>query len=129
MTATLLPSPLELVDMANAVLSSHASDWRGAWARAAALLTRQALERALDELWIVRDVHLSPVSAHAQLLCLRAYLDDDALAAEVRYAWGALSRACHHHPYELAPTADELRRWNRTVRTLVTRIQASPDSR
>ena len=129
MTATLLASPLELVDMANAVLSSHASDWRGAWARAAALLTRQALERALDELWIVRDVNLSPVSAHAQLLCLRAYLDDDALAAEVRYAWGALSRACHHHPYELAPTADELRRWNRTVRTLVTRIQASPDSR
>ena len=24
-------------------------------------------------------------------------------------AWSVLSRACHHHPYELAPTANELR--------------------
>ena len=129
MTTALLASPLELVNMADAVLRAHGSAWGGSWARAVALLTRQALEGALDDLWTVRGVDLSPVSAHAQLICLRAYLDDDALAAEVRYAWGALSRACHHHPYELGPTADELARWVVTLRALIQRIQASPDSR
>jgi len=129
MTTALLASPVELVDLADAVLRAHGSTWGGSWARAAALLTRQAVEGALDDLWTVRGVDLSPVSAHAQLICLRAYLDDDVLAAEVRYAWGALSRACHHHPYELGPTADELARWIVTVRALIQRIQASPDRR
>ena len=129
MTTALLASPLELVNMADAVLRAHGSAWGGSWARAVALLTRQALEGALDELWNERGVNLSPVSAQAQLICLRAYLDDDTLAAEVRYAWGALSRACHHHPYELGPTADELARWVVTLRALIQRIQASPDSR
>lgn len=128
MTTALLANPAELVEMADAILRDHASTWAGAWARAAALLTRQALEGALEELWAVRGVDLSRVSALAQLLCLRAYLDDDALAAEVRYAWGALSRACHHHPYELAPTAEELARWAITVGALVDRIRSAEDA-
>ena len=128
MTTALLASPIELVDMADGVLHDHASNWGGSWARAVALLTRQALEGALDQLWTVRGVDLSPVSAHAQLICLRAYLDDDTLAAEVRYAWAALSRACHHHPYELAPTAEELTRWDVTIRALVDHIRTAKDA-
>ena len=31
------------------------------------------------------------------------------LAREAAAAWSDLSRARHHHPYELAPTANELR--------------------
>ena len=50
-----------------------------------------------------------------QLICLREYLDDDDLAGRVHHAWNALSRACHHHPYELAPTAGELAAWLETV--------------
>lgn len=125
MTTALALSPMELVEMADAVLHDHASTWGGAWARAVSLLTRQALEAGLDELWRERQVDLSTVSARAQLLCLGTYLKDDMLAAEVRYAWGALSRACHHHPYELAPTAEELARWVATVRALVHRIQTA----
>ena len=36
---------------------------------------------------------------------------NDALTdkVETAAAWTDLSRACHHHPYELAPTANELR--------------------
>jgi hypothetical protein len=30
------------------------------------------------------------------------------VAARAEYAWAQLSRACHHHPYELVPTAAEL---------------------
>jgi hypothetical protein len=33
------------------------------------------------------------------------------LPAQLHETWGALSRACHHHPYELSPTAGELVTW------------------
>ena len=46
---------------------------------------------------------------YAQLLCLTSYLSNQDLAREAAAAWTGLSRACHHHPYELAPTANELR--------------------
>jgi hypothetical protein len=35
-----------------------------------------------------------------------------------REAWLGLSRAAHHHAYELAPTAAELRRWHANVTQL-----------
>ena len=44
-----------------------------------------------------------------QLLCLTVYLSNRELAREAAAAWSDLSRARHHHPYELAPTANELR--------------------
>jgi len=125
MTAATITTPSELLALADDVLRDHATAWGGSWARAVALLTRQALEAALEELWRSRRVDLSGVSARAQLVCLGPYLDDDTLAAEVRYAWGALSRACHHHPYELAPTAEELARWLATVRALLQRIRTA----
>lgn len=117
-----------LLGMAGDVLRDQTGAWEGAWARAVALLTRQALETALDELWNLRGVALGHVSTHAQMLCLRSYLKDDSLAADVRYAWAALSRACHHHPYELAPTTHELDRWIATTAALVSRIQEAPDA-
>jgi len=46
----------------------------------------------------------------SQILCLTAYLDHGA-ATRVAYLSAALSRGCHYHPYELAPTAVELTRW------------------
>ena len=92
MTTVLDLTAEELVAIAEAFLHDQAPAWGGPWARAVALLARQALEEALDELWRDRGVDLSTVSARAQLLCLRAYLRDDTLAAEVGYAWGALSR-------------------------------------
>jgi hypothetical protein len=51
------------------------------------------------------------VSTACQLICLQEYLDDEPLAASVRQAWVELNAACHHHPYELAPTTAELRQW------------------
>ena len=35
----------------------------------------------------------------------------------------ALSNACHHHPYELAPTSGELTAWISDVATLISRIE------
>jgi hypothetical protein len=44
------------------------------------------------------------------LLCLPTYAPT-ASALAARYLWSALTRACHHHPYELAPTSGEVAGW------------------
>ena len=83
----------------------------GIWPRAAALLTRQALEEALDRMWAACHPGMVYTSRRTQMLCLDQVIEDEALAADVRAAWSSLSRACHHHHYELAPTAAELEGW------------------
>ena len=95
----------------------------GIWPRASALLARQALESALDELWLRRAKGLELCSAKAQLLCLPAYLGDPEFAGQVSYSWAGLSRACHQHPYELPPTSVELLDWIGTVEQLVERVR------
>jgi hypothetical protein len=91
----------------------------GRWPRAAALLGRQALERTLDQFWAKTARGVENCSAKAQFLCLRRYLGDEELAERAWFAWSALSRACHHHVYELAPTVDELTRWLEDVEAFV----------
>ena len=49
-----------------------------------------------------------------QLLLLPSYAGTG-IAERARDAWTGLSRAAHHHAYELAPTAAELRSWHSTV--------------
>ena len=78
------------------------------WPRASALLARQALEAALDGYWTSRGIAFETHSSRAKLICLAQYLDDRELAGRVHHTWGALSDACHHHAYELAPTVAEL---------------------
>ena len=60
----------------------------------------------------------------SQVLCLGAYLDPDT-AARAAYLIGALSRVCHYHPYELAPTAAELTGWLDQAAQVVTQMQAA----
>jgi hypothetical protein len=101
----------ETLAMAQNLLDSAEAKTAGLWPRAAAVLARQALEQALDEHWQKKGLPLERLPTHAQLICLPEYLDDRRLAASVRHAWNVLSEACHHHPYELAPTTAELRQW------------------
>lgn len=105
---TSVPNPSELLSLSRGLLSRSDPEMAGLWPRASALLARQALESALDSYWSARSLALAPCSTHAQLICLGEYLGDEELAARVRLAWSALSDACHHHAYELAPTAAEL---------------------
>jgi hypothetical protein len=92
----------------------------GVWRRAAALLARQALELALAGLWAARPAAagLDRSSMRSQLLCLTAYLDGHT-ATRAACLYAALSRACHHHLYALAPTATELTRWLNETTDLV----------
>jgi hypothetical protein len=99
-----------LVKAARDLLLYSDPETAGLWPRAAALLARQALEMGLDEFWLGRAPGVQNASARAQLLCLPTYMDPRT-ARKADHAWEALSRACHHHPYELAPTATELSSW------------------
>ena len=96
----------------------------GIWPRASALLIRHALEATLDDLWRRRAPGLERCSMRAQLLCLPAYLPADLdLAARTSFAWAGLSRASHHHAYELPPAAVELSTWIDVVERLAGRLE------
>jgi len=112
-------SGAEKLKMARGMLDGLDPDSSGLWPRASALLARQALEATVQRLWERRTLDLAGCPMRVQLICLRTYLGDAELAARAGHAWSALRRACHHHPYELAPTADELRGWFSVVEELV----------
>jgi hypothetical protein len=118
-------SPSALLAAARDLVQRPRSGTVGLWPRAAAFLARRALEEALDRLWLIRAPGLERASARAQLACLPDYLGDPALAWEVVFTWSALSSACHHHAYELAPTAAELQRRIDAVSRLVERLGAN----
>jgi hypothetical protein len=103
----------EVLQAARALLTSRDRTTGGGampttWPRAVAFLGRQALEEAMDDFWRAAAPGVQQASRHAQLLCLGAYISDAQAVSRTRYAWSALSRACHHHAYELPPTAAEL---------------------
>ena len=98
----------------------------GVWPRAAALLARQALEDALDRLWRLSVPQMRQASRRTQMICLGMLLKDEALIADVRAVWSSLSRACHHHHYELAPTAAELEGWIQQTERLLTALEPPP---
>lgn len=112
------PTPQALLAAARATLDRPAALAGSAWARSTALLTRQALEIALAGYWTKRAPGMESCSGAAQLLALPFYLDDPA-ARLAHETWAALSHACHHHAYDLAPTAAELRRWLEAAQTIV----------
>lgn len=118
-------NPRELVDAAERMLVEPGDALFGCWARASALIARQSLETAMDLLWRGRAPIMVQCSAAAQLLVLPSFLRDQEAARDASYAWSALSRACHHHAYELPPTASELRSLIELTRRVAAAIEAA----
>jgi hypothetical protein len=117
------PTPRELLGLADDVLSVPPPGLEGRWPTAVALMLRQSLEGSLHALWRAVAAPVDLASETTQLLCLRSQIDP-ALARRVAYAWAALSRASHHHAYELPPTAVELAAWFETVDELGRAVDA-----
>ena len=115
-------APRVLLDLADGLLRRADPATAGLWPRVSALLALQALDAALRGLWERRALGLQGCSMQTQLICLRSYLDDAGLAARAGHSASALHRACHHHPYELAPTLGELQDWLSVVRELVRKV-------
>lgn len=106
-----------LLESARVLAYRESPETRGLWPRASALLTRQALEVALKTFWSGKAPGAEQASMRAQFLCLESYLPTE--AANAHNVWAALSKACHHHPYELPPTAAELENWQELVSRVV----------
>jgi hypothetical protein len=112
-------TPGQLLGEADRLLTTVVPETRGCWPRACAWLIRLALEQALDDYWARVLPEAAKCGMRAQLLLLPSYVDTGT-AERAREAWGGLARAAHHHAYELAPTAAELRGWH----ALVTQLNA-----
>ncbi|HLS76657.1 MAG TPA: hypothetical protein VK083_07715 [Nocardia sp.] len=104
------PDVAERLATVDRLLDGEVTAADGVWSRATAWILRLALEQAVDELWHRVAPELARCPMRAQLLALRIYAGPD-LAAEVAALWAALSRAAHHHDYDLAPAVADLRRW------------------
>jgi len=116
-----IQQPSELVRLARTLLNgrfTEGSSAEGSWPIAVAVLSRQAIEASLARLWSARAPGLEHAPVRAQLICLLDHIDRR-LARETASAWGSLSGACHHHAYELPPTADELGLWIESVERFV----------
>ena len=113
----------ELLAAVDQLLSRASPDTAGRWPRAAALLTRQALESALTFYWTKQAPGVEECSHRAQFLCLGRYLGDEPMAQRAHVAWSGLSRGCHHHVYDLAPTREELQAWRETVMEVVEKTE------
>lgn len=124
-------TPQQLLDAAAALLTQPTPSTRRCWQRGCACLTRVALEQGLRHYWN----HVAPSVAgrpmRHQLLALPTFAGTEA-ATTARTAWYGLSRAMHHHTYELAPTVAELDSWLRDVSFLLPQLEqtsaASPSS-
>ncbi len=113
--------PIHLLSLARSIMRVSRADLVGTWPRASAILGRQALEIALGQLWARVAPGVENASARAQLTCLPEYVDAQ-LAGRIRYAWHALSTACHHHAYELPPIVSELNGWLDDVEALIAEV-------
>ena len=116
-------TPAEVLAAARHLLKGPVPTGPGGWQRAVALLTRQALEQAIEEFWTANPATAGLVDCtrKTQLTCLPVYLQPH-LARQTSYMWATLSSACHYHPYDLAPTASELRGWIDAVAELLEEI-------
>jgi hypothetical protein len=89
----------------------------GVWPRCAVWMIRLAVEHDIDAVWRRRRPQVLGCNRTSQLLALGVVLDGE-IQHRATALWTALSRAAHHHHYELAPTAAELRSWLREARQL-----------
>lgn len=110
-------TPEELLAAADQLLTSPVPGVGAQWPRVCALLIRLALEMTLDRFWVRVLPEAAECGMRQQLLLLPRYASDTA-AGLAREAWLGLSGAAHHHAYELAPTAGELRGWHTDVTEL-----------
>ena len=88
--------------------------------RMACWIARSALEDVVRSRLIQQGQPTGAASMRSALTCLEvATPDEPSVAQRAEYAWSGLSSSCHHHAYELTPTATEAERLIGVVRGLL----------
>lgn len=118
-------TPEDLLGEAERLLTTVVPGTRGRWPHACAWLIRLALEQSLDQFWARTLPEAAECGMRPQLLLLPRYAGQ-ATAGHARDAWMGLARATHHHVYDLAPTAAELRRWHDLVAEIAADLERRP---
>ena len=118
-----MTSPQTYLAEVDRLMAAPARGTRGLWPRASAWLLRLALESALDDYWTDNAPAIGACrNRRSQILMLSRYVGA-AGARRVAMLWWSLSRAGHHHSYELALTAGELKHLHAEVREVVLFLQ------
>ena len=112
------PGPKPALEHADRMLRETGPEAAGLWSRAAARLIRLAPKRAADLHWSRTRPEMIDCPATMRIPMLEG-VPGRARARRAFPAWSRLSDATHPYPYELAPTAGELRRWHSEVTSLV----------
>jgi len=105
-----------LLDYADEVLDGRVT-LAGRGPRTAAVLARLAFEDWLDEQSTWLPAGQDRPTTNSKLVVLSA-LRGAEVGGHARRVWHTLSRACHHHAYELQPLAAEIKRLVAAVRQL-----------
>lgn len=105
---------------ADLMLTSVIRGARGAWPRACAWLLRHELEAAMDCYWARVSPDIGRTTVQRPKLLLLGHYAGPELGRRAGYLWWALSRAGHHHPYELGVTAAELTRLRAELIDIIT---------
>lgn len=100
-------SPVEILNLSRAVLNGTHAIPTAHVSRAAALLARQALEDSINDLCDSAGASMRTARTRSRLVSLRILVGNE-VADLAAVAWGSLSNVCHHHAYELTPTAGEI---------------------
>lgn len=88
--------------------------------RAACWIARAALESAVNDLLATQHLPAPDATMRSKLTVLQVkFAQDNDIPARADYAWNGLSRACHHHAFELTPTLTEVRHLIHLVETLI----------
>lgn len=78
--------------------------------RGACWLARAELEDAVRQHLRARGYEVGSASMRSLLICLEvAVAAEPGLSQRAKYAWLGLSRAAHHHAFELSPSLSEVR--------------------
>ena len=115
-------TPDRLLQAAQRLLDEPDEATGGLWARSAALLIRQALERSMSDVLVERAPGAQAATFTSQLLVLPEVLGDRMLARRVGWTWVALSDACHADDMRLSATAEQLRGWRGVAVELAARV-------
>ena len=115
-------TPQQLLDAAANLLVQPTPSMRRCWQRGCACLTRIALEQGLRRYWDRVAPSVAGCPMRHQLIALPTFAGTEA-ASTARTAWYGLSRAMHHHTYELAPTVAELHGWHQDVTSLLPHLE------
>lgn len=120
---------LDPLEAARAIVGAGDSFGFVSWRRAAGILTRQALEAAVADLWAqVGYPEMNDVPISRQLLALPYWRPGwELVGHDVRAAYDGLSAICHASLYEVPPPPAQFLEWCDVVGRLRTKAaRATP---